>query len=243
MGPVWKGFVEHVRSSIADYGEAFDAEIIGRGGLNGLQRLQTQAGRIGFSAGYWAEAQTYEPDPVVSAMLSEHPDVQWWFRPVNDEQIVIDSPHPEWLVNDGGGWWVEPHGYPTLCQSVRGTGKVVREFCADAHSGRPAAVQQLSHQYSGSRRYTITTPDDWMHLVDLHPIRRRIFRSYEFQRLEEIWIPDWRSAASDFDVITLTVGGFAHTAYAPLITPQGRSTMLCGWNPGESVVLNPWWTR
>lgn len=244
IGPVWRSFVDHVRCCIADYGQHLDVEIIGMDGIEGLERLQSYAGMVAFAAGHWTEVMswTHNPDPETEAALLNHPGVQWWFQAIQHEHLVAQPERAEWFMDSPGAWWIEPGRYPTVCQAFGGDLQIVRHYCADEHSDNdPIAVHEPPSQYRGERRYTISSPQDWMSLVDRYPAQRRVSRSYDFQLFEELWIPHWQSAAADIDLVTLTVGGFAYTAYLPLVTPAGHNTMLCGWNPGESVVLNPWW--
>lgn len=243
VGPVWRSFVDHVQRAIANNGHCLDVEIIGMDGVEGLERLQSQAGMVAFADRHWTEVMgwTQDPDPETVAALLNHPGARWWFQPILHEHLVIQPERPTRLT---GGWWMEPAGYPTVSQAFGGDMQIVRHYCADEHSdNKPVAVQPLPSQYRGDRRFTIASPEDWTALVDRYPAKHRVFRSHEFQQFDELWIPHWQSAAADIDLVTLTVGGFAYTAYLPLVTPAGRNTMLCGWNPGESIVLNPWWQQ
>jgi|KBSSwiStaDraftv2_1062776.scaffolds.fasta_scaffold344647_2 hypothetical protein len=243
IGPVWRSFVDHVQRSITDHGQTLDVEIIGMDGIEGLERLQSQAGMVAFADRHWTEVMSWtrEPDPATVAALLSHPGARWWFQPIHHEHLVVQPEHPAWLR---GGWWLEPNDYPTISQAFGGDMQIVRHYCADEHSdNKPIAVHRLPSQYCGDRRFTINSPEDWTTLVDRHPTQHSVFRSHVFQQFDQLWIPNWQSVAADIDLVTLTVGGFAHTAYLPLVTPAGRNTMLCGWNPGESVVLNPWWQQ
>jgi hypothetical protein len=244
IGPVWSAFVERAYESVhtwhIDLDEMIDSS------CEALAMLASEAGAIAFGQGNWAEAMAMDiATDVPAEFVAEfraRPTIAWWFDPLGDELLVIEDPTPSWMSDPYVQWWSEPHQYQRTCLTVPEPDagapvKVTRQCGADEHSGPPAAVAAVPETYPRARRFVIRGASDWMDLVDQYPSRRPVLQTYAFQMSDHVWLPDWEKVADDFDVVTLAVDGFAFTAYLPLTTPQGRYTMLVGWNPGESVLL------
>src|SRR5690606_27224849 len=89
----------------------------------------------------------------------------------------------------------------------------------------------------GIRVYELRGPDDWVSLVERHPLAVTLSRRHDWWNvtgLDGAWlIPDWQAAAEDFDVVHLTVMGYLRMAGRALDAGDGR-TLLAGWNPDES---------
>lgn len=236
-GPLWKSYVCQIWKTTQ---HGYQLDDILESPAEALDFLQGIANAVAFGRGYWRDSIALTlTDPMleIESAIRNHKSVKWWFEAIGSERIVVDNPVPEWFLTPPVAWWIEPHEYPAICQEVGISGRVIRDYCADPHSGPPANSQPLPDSYRDARRYIINTADDWVSLVERYQSQRRVRRTYEFELFDELSIPKWTDVAIDFDIVTLSVGGFTQAAYLPLKTRAGRSTMLCGWNPGESILL------
>ncbi len=107
----------------------------------------------------------------------------------------------------------------------------------------------------GSRVYEIDSSADWAALVEQYPceldlrprersLKQRVSDGQLFQRTEKPfscwkqWFPDadrvavvdWAAVARDWDGVHVTIFGYLASAYAPIETRYGMSTMT-GWGP------------
>ena len=82
--------------------------------------------------------------------------------------------------------------------------------------------------------------EDWLRLVSKYPgATIRESARDTFGSSPGGWVlPDWANVASDFDGVHISVMAYLTSAYTPYALGSS-STILAGWNPDETLWLNP----
>ncbi|MDA8297407.1 MAG: hypothetical protein M0004_12625 [Actinomycetota bacterium] len=92
------------------------------------------------------------------------------------------------------------------------------------------------------RVFEIDGADEWMELVSTYGIDvtgKRIAHWSIATGLDRRWIlPDWSTAASDYDAVHLSVNGYLTTSGRALSVGTESATFLAGWSPDVSFWLS-----
>ena len=143
----------------------------------------------------------------------------------------------------GDAWWSIPTGWipkqlsarlPHTSRRLPELGAVELAAQEDSTGPARAELRHVEPVPRSPRVFEVHGPDDWTRLVNAYPFeatrtRRGVW--WESTGIDGRWyIPDWLTAAADWDAIHLTVWGYLTTAGEALPATEG-GTVLAGWNP------------
>lgn len=151
-----------------------------------------------------------------------------------------DEPGGEWGSRPGA--WAGPDATvrPSSSRRLLGIGAIELAAEEDSFGPEHALLRQIRPIVESPRIFEIRSPADWQRLVADHPFdvsrsRRGVW--WQSTGLDTPWyLPDWLSAARDYDAVHLTVQGYLTTAGEALPVPGGH-TVLAGWNPDVTYWL------
>jgi hypothetical protein len=163
----------------------------------------------------------------------------WKERTVADELRSADRPDDP-RAPYSGAWWSTPalSGLVHSTRPIGSRGPVGLSLVEDAGAWIAADVRALQVHPAASV-LEIGGPNDWLDLVDRYPLVVPRSRRHDWWRAtgeDGHWvIPDYQSAAADYDGIHLSVAGYLSTAGRALHA-EDFDTVLAGWDPDET-----WW--
>ncbi|GAA2515703.1 hypothetical protein [Rarobacter incanus] len=185
----------------------------------------------------------------VARLLSEAPELSWWWSPVGSVQRVTESGEGRRVdvaqLNDEAAmnWWTAPMTSRTL-QTTRGpilgAPSVSAVMAEDLATARPDTweyapplgdVVELSH------------PRDWAGLVAQFPMRvaPAVADWSQITGRPGPWYqPDWARVAECYSGAHLSVAAYLATAYRAIEFRDGW-TVLSGWNPDATVWFDTDW--
>jgi hypothetical protein len=144
-------------------------------------------------------------------------------------------------ANYSGYWWSAPclSGLVSTTRALPGLGALQLTAKEDWPGWSDVRCWPLRPRRA-PRTFEITGPDDWVALVARYPLEVSKSRWHDWWRVSGLagsWlIPDYAAAASHYDAIHLTVGGYLTTAGRAL--PVGEAgALLAGWDPDQTYWL------
>jgi hypothetical protein len=140
----------------------------------------------------------------------------------------------------GGPWWSKPPGYLTYSTSAWPEFGPVGLHLEEDSCG-PAAASATPVGRPPEKTYEITGADTWARLCRDYPLDVTAARDPMWRdsvgHSEEWVIPDWQAIAADWDAVHLTIAGYLAAATTRVEVSDGRSSVIAGWNPDETVWL------
>jgi hypothetical protein len=154
---------------------------------------------------------------------------EWWSTPAMAGLVVTSRSRPEDPGSGAGGRTPSP--VPVGLTLV------------EDESGWPSARTWPVHPPATARVHELTGPEEWIALVEDHPLVVTASRRHDWWRATG-WagrwaMPDWAAVAERFDAVHLTVDGYLSTAgrALPVDLPGAPArTLLAGWDPDAT-----WW--
>ena len=165
----------------------------------------------------------------------------WRTATAEDERSAAERPADP-AANYSGRWWSSPRWpFPAVSttRALPGFGPPRLIAIEDWPGWDEVRCGPLA-PLRAPRTYEITGPADWTDLVARYPLEVTKSRRHDWWRVTGwagTWLmPDYAAAASDFDAIHLTVGGYLTTAGRALPVADARC-LLGGWDPDETYWL------
>jgi hypothetical protein len=141
-----------------------------------------------------------------------------------------------------GTWWSGPLG-GTVWTSRGNIGDLpaVELACAEDPLGEEEFEVWAVEIDPFARVYEVHEPGDWGQLAATHPRDVTASRWYDWSRWtgrEGRWIlPDWRSVATQWDGVHVSVAGYLSTARMAVDIGGGAATLLAGWDADQTLWL------
>jgi hypothetical protein len=164
----------------------------------------------------------------------------WRAAVIEDEHAAAERPADP-AANYSGHWWSTPK-WPTSVSTTRalpGLGPLQLTVIEDWPGWAEVRCWPLTPRRA-ARIYEITGPGDWAALVARYPLEVTKSRRHDWWRVtgrDGTWLmPDYATAASDYDAIHLSVGGYLTTA-GRAMPVAGAQCLLAGWDPDETYWL------
>jgi hypothetical protein len=164
----------------------------------------------------------------------------WLAATAEDERSTAERPADP-AADYSGCWWSSPK-WPAPVSTTRalpGLGALQLIAVEDWPGWAEVRCWPLAPRRD-ARIYEITGPGDWVALVARYPLEVTKSRRHDWWRVTGwagTWLmPDYAAAASDYDAIHLSVGGYLTTAGRALPV-AGAGCMLAGWDPDETYWL------
>lgn len=164
-----------------------------------------------------------------------------WLTATAEHEAAASELPADPAANYSGHWWSAPNlsGLVSTSRALPGLGALQLAVVEDW----PGWDQMLCWPVTPrrpARIYEITGPDDWITLVARYPLDVSKSRRHDWWRVTGwpgTWLmPDYAAAASGYDAIHLTVGGYLTTSGNALPVNDARC-LLAGWDPDETYWL------
>lgn len=247
--------------SSSPVGRAF-LHVLTHRGLNGselgvnaaLNLLEVAISEISFG-GRW-EDFTGAAGVGLTEAVGQWDGIRWWFD-YHDDGILLPflaseaRDRPDVYGFSGPStWWSEPIFWRTPAGEEVGqvsaltpNRDAVFRFCRDEHhyESKPN-VSSDTISLERIKIFTVTSRHDWVRLVRMFP--RIVDYSARgaglpvFRQGGRELQPDWQRVKDAYDGVRISVGGFVDAAYNRLTVDREFSTVLAGWNPGETLVFD-----
>jgi len=164
----------------------------------------------------------------------------WRAATIEDERAAAGRPADP-AANYSGHWWSTPK-WPAPVSTTRalpGLGPLQLTVIEDWPGWAQVRCWPLIPRRA-ARIYEINGAGDWAALVARYPLQVTKSRRHDWWRVTGwagTWLmPDYAAAASDYDAIHLSVGGYLTTAGRALPV-AGARCLLTGWDPDETYWL------